>query len=114
MQDPLRRPWTEPGRDPELAHAAERGDLAELFTLLREYRGELWRVCFALTLDRASLRQTQVIVDSAPTSRPPERTPCHRRGMPFTIPASLGYVQRRIACSIVNTRLQHQRCVETT
>ncbi len=52
MHDPLRRPWTEPGRDPELAHAAERGDLAALFTLLREYRRELWRVCFALTLDR--------------------------------------------------------------
>ena len=52
MHDPLRRPWTEPGRDPELAHAAQRGDLAELFTLLREYRRELWRVCFALTLDR--------------------------------------------------------------
>lgn len=48
----MRRPWTEPGRDPELAHAAQRGDLAELFTLLREYRRELWRVCFALTLDR--------------------------------------------------------------
>lgn len=52
MHDPLRRPWTEPGRDPALAHAAQRGDLAELFTLLREYRRELWRVCFALTLDR--------------------------------------------------------------
>ncbi len=53
MHDSLRRPWTEPGRDPALAHAAQRGDLAELFTLLREYRRELWRVCFALTLDRA-------------------------------------------------------------
>lgn len=52
MHDPLRRPWTEPGRDPELARAAQRGDLAELFTLLREYRRELWRVCFVLTLDR--------------------------------------------------------------
>jgi DNA-directed RNA polymerase specialized sigma24 family protein len=52
VHDPLRRPWTEPGRDPELAHAAQRGDLAELFTLLREYRRELWRVCLALTLDR--------------------------------------------------------------
>ncbi len=52
LHDPLRRPWTEPGRDPELAHAAQRGDLAALFTLLREYRRELWRVCFALTLDR--------------------------------------------------------------
>jgi len=48
----MRRPWTEPGRDPELARAAQRGDLAEMFTLLREYRRELWRVCFALTLDR--------------------------------------------------------------
>jgi DNA-directed RNA polymerase specialized sigma24 family protein len=52
VHDSLRRPWTEPGRDPALAHAAQRGDLAELFTLLREYRRELWRVCFALTLDR--------------------------------------------------------------
>ena len=52
MHDPMRRPWTEPGRDPELARAAQRGDWAELFTLLREYRRELWRVCFALTLDR--------------------------------------------------------------
>jgi RNA polymerase sigma-70 factor (ECF subfamily) len=44
--------WTEPGRDPELALAAQRGDLGALFTLLRKYRRELWRVCFALTLDR--------------------------------------------------------------
>lgn len=53
MHDPLRRPWTEPGRDPEHVYAAQRGDLAALFTLLREYRRELWSVCFALTLDRA-------------------------------------------------------------
>ena len=53
MHDPLRRPWTEPGRDPGLTAAAQRGDLAALFTLLREYRRELWSVCFALTLDRA-------------------------------------------------------------
>lgn len=46
------RSWTEPGRDPELALAAQRGDLGALFTLLRKYRRELWRVCFALTLDR--------------------------------------------------------------
>jgi len=52
VHDPLRRPWTEPGRDPELLHAAQNGDLAALFTLLRERRDELWRVCFALTLDR--------------------------------------------------------------
>ena len=52
MHDPLRRPWTEPGRDPGLTAAAQRGDLAALFTLLREYRRELWGVCFALTLDR--------------------------------------------------------------
>jgi len=44
--------WMEPGRDPELALAAQRGDLGALFTLLRKYRRELWRVCFALTLDR--------------------------------------------------------------
>ena len=44
--------WTEPGRDPELALAAQRGDLGAVFTLLRKYRRELWRVCFALTLDR--------------------------------------------------------------
>jgi DNA-directed RNA polymerase specialized sigma24 family protein len=48
-----RRPWTEPGRDPELALSAQRGDLGALFTLLRKYRRELWRVCFALTLDRS-------------------------------------------------------------
>jgi DNA-directed RNA polymerase specialized sigma24 family protein len=52
VHDPLRRPWTEPGRDPGLTAAAQRGDLAALFTLLREYRRELWGVCFALTLDR--------------------------------------------------------------
>lgn len=52
MNDPLRRPWTEPGRDPELLYAAQNGDLAALFTLLRERREELWRVCLALTLDR--------------------------------------------------------------
>jgi len=52
MNDPARRPWTEPGRDPELALAAQRGDLGALFMLLRKYRRELWRLCFALTLDR--------------------------------------------------------------
>ena len=52
MHEPLRRPWTEPGRDPGLTAAAQRGDLAALFTLLREHRRELWSVCFALTLDR--------------------------------------------------------------
>ena len=52
MHDPLRRPWTEPGRDPQHVYDAQRGDLAALFTLLREYRRELWSVCFALTLDR--------------------------------------------------------------
>ena len=52
MLDPMRRPWTDPGRDPELLYAAQGGDLAALFTLLRERRAELWRVCFALTLDR--------------------------------------------------------------
>ena len=53
MHEPPRRPWTEPGRDPELALAAQRGDLGALFTLLRKHRRELWRVCFALTLDRS-------------------------------------------------------------
>ena len=52
MNESPQRSWTEPGRDPELALAAQRGDLGALFTLLRKYRRELWRVCFALTLDR--------------------------------------------------------------
>lgn len=52
-RDPVRRPWTEPGRDPELIHAAQNGDLGALFTLLRERRLELWRVCLALELDRS-------------------------------------------------------------
>jgi DNA-directed RNA polymerase specialized sigma24 family protein len=57
MLDPMRRPWTDPGRDPELLYAAQGGDLAALFTLLRERRAELWRVCFALTLDRSQAEQ---------------------------------------------------------
>lgn len=52
MNESPHHSWTEPGRDPELALAAQRGDLGALFTLLRKYRRELWRVCFALTLDR--------------------------------------------------------------
>ena len=52
MHETPHHSWTEPGRDPELALAAQRGDLGALFTLLRKYRRELWRVCFALTLDR--------------------------------------------------------------
>ena len=52
MHETPHHSWTEPGRDPELALAAQRGDLGALFTLLRKYRRELWRVSFALTLDR--------------------------------------------------------------
>ena len=52
MNESPHHSWTERGRDPELALAAQRGDLGALFTLLRKYRRELWRVCFALTLDR--------------------------------------------------------------
>ena len=52
MHETPHHSWMEPGRDPELALAAQRGDLGALFTLLRKYRRELWRVCFALTLDR--------------------------------------------------------------
>jgi RNA polymerase sigma-70 factor (ECF subfamily) len=52
VHDSPRRSWTEPGRDPELALAAQQGDLGAMFTLLRKYRRELWHVCFALTLDR--------------------------------------------------------------
>jgi RNA polymerase sigma-70 factor (ECF subfamily) len=33
--------------------AAQRGDLAALFTLLRVHRETLWRLCLALTLDQA-------------------------------------------------------------
>jgi len=47
------RPWTEPGRDHDLVIAAQRGDLAALFTLLRAHRETLWRLCVALTLDQA-------------------------------------------------------------
>jgi len=52
VHDSPRRSWTDPGRDPELALAAQQGDLGAMFTLLRKYRRELWHVCFALTLDR--------------------------------------------------------------
>jgi RNA polymerase sigma-70 factor (ECF subfamily) len=47
------RPWTEPGRDHDLLIAAQRGDLAALFTLLGAHRDTLWRLCVALTLDQA-------------------------------------------------------------
>ena len=47
------RPWTEPGRDHDLVIAAQRGDLAALFTLLRAHHETLWRLCVALTLDQA-------------------------------------------------------------
>ena len=47
------RPWTEPGRDHDLVIAAQRGDLAALFTLLSAHRETLWRLCVALTLDQA-------------------------------------------------------------
>ena len=47
------RPWTEPGRDHDLVIAAQRGDLAALFTLLGAHRDTLWRLCVALTLDQA-------------------------------------------------------------
>ena len=44
-------PWREPGPDPGVLNAAQRGELVALFSMLRAHRMELWRVCLALTLD---------------------------------------------------------------
>ncbi len=43
------RPWTEPGQDPLLLNAAQRGDLTALLRLLNTYRLPLWRTCLAIT-----------------------------------------------------------------
>lgn len=43
------RPWTEPGQDPVLVAAAQRGDLHALLRLVHEHRLSLWRACFAVT-----------------------------------------------------------------
>lgn len=43
------RPWTETGRDPELLHAAQRGDLTALLQLYSTHRLSLWRACIAIT-----------------------------------------------------------------
>ena len=49
MDTPHTRPWTEPGRDPELLQAAQRGDLSALLRLCSAHRLPLWRACLAIT-----------------------------------------------------------------
>ena len=49
MDTPSTRPWTEPGRDPELLIAAQRGDLTALMQLIYTHRLALWRACLAIT-----------------------------------------------------------------
>src|SRR5262249_37447439 len=49
LDTPTTRPWTEPGRDPELLVAAQRGQLTSLLQLVYMHRLPLWRACMAIT-----------------------------------------------------------------
>jgi DNA-directed RNA polymerase specialized sigma24 family protein len=49
LDTPPSRPWTEPGRDPELLQSAQRGELTALLQLLYTHRLPLWRACLAIT-----------------------------------------------------------------
>lgn len=49
MDTPTPRPWTESGRDPELLHHAQRGDMTALLQLVHAYRAPVWRACLAIT-----------------------------------------------------------------
>jgi RNA polymerase sigma-70 factor (ECF subfamily) len=43
------RPWTDPGQDPLILNAAQRGDATALLRLFGAYRLALWRACLAIT-----------------------------------------------------------------
>lgn len=52
MESPTPRPWTEAGRDPELLHEAQRGDVAALLQIVHAHRHSLWRACLGITRHR--------------------------------------------------------------
>jgi DNA-directed RNA polymerase specialized sigma24 family protein len=72
------RPWTEPGQDPELITAAQRGDLTSLLELVHTHRRPLWRACFAITrhvgeaelLFQETLAHAARNLRAAPVARP--------------------------------------------
>jgi len=78
------RPWTEPGRDPELLVAAQRGDLPALLQLIRTRRAPLWRACLTITRHRgeAELLFQETLVHAARQLR---AAPSHKPFLPWLV-----------------------------
>jgi DNA-directed RNA polymerase specialized sigma24 family protein len=78
------RPWTEPGRDPELLSAAQRGDLPSLLQLIHARRLSLWRACLAITrhLGEAELLFQETLVHA---TRQLRAAPSHKPFLPWLV-----------------------------
>ena len=84
MDTPSTRPWTEPGRDPELLIAAQRGDLTALLQLIYTHRVSLWRACLAVTrhLGEAELLFQETLAHAARQLR---AAPAHKPFLPWLV-----------------------------
>ena len=84
MDTPSTRPWTEPGRDPELLSKAQRGDLTSLQSLIRSHRLPLWRACLAIArhLGEAELLFQETL---AHATRQLRAAPSHKPFLPWLV-----------------------------
>ena len=78
------RPWTEPGRDPELLSAAQRGDVTSLLQLIYTHRLPLWRACLSVTrhLGEAELLFQETL---AHATRQLRAAPSHKPFLPWLV-----------------------------
>jgi DNA-directed RNA polymerase specialized sigma24 family protein len=84
LDTPSTRPWTEPGRDPELLSKAQRGDLASLHQLIHTHRLPLWRACLAIArhLGEAELLFQETL---AHATRQLRAAPSHKPFLPWLV-----------------------------
>lgn len=84
MDTPTTRPWTEPGRDPELLSAAQRGDHTALLQLIYTHRLPLWRACLAITrhMGEAELLFQETL---AHATRQLRAAPAHKPFLPWLV-----------------------------